>query len=657
MSKFKNENAVNYVLCFIYGCLTLFFIPHLPILFLTVLATLCFWNTRVIFANKNKPAANVANILAGCSLGLMFYSIGMSDTVLLFVAMLLLASLFKLLQAKTKKHYQVITTLTFFSLSSVYLFNQDILITLAVSSLFILNFAVLGLLESTQSLNVTFKKSGKLLLMALPLAVLLLLFLPKIPAFWQLPGPQLAKTGLSEDIDPFNIAKLANSDELVFRATFTEPLPNSPYYWRAIIHDEFDGNAWLTSDYIKYNKKGSSDLVTDNSAPIASYSVIVEPSSQKWLYGLAYSTSNTHNVNSNYQGLLNKENLNAKSIQYSVTSFSLKNLPLTLFQKKHYTQLKTTENSKTNNLVKQLKSKTKTDRELYKLLLNYFSNQSFTYTLTPTPMSGEDTIDQFMFENKRGFCGHYASAAAYIFRRAGLAARVVSGYLGGEYNKNTGVLTIRQYDAHAWVEVFIENKGWTIFDATAVVAPERLTGSLSQNQPLNTEFKSNLNFGLVSLSQYQAINWLRLELEALDYKWSSWVVGFDEQKQNTFLKSLFGKKYIWLVPLSLLLICVISFTAYFIYLNWPVKKVKDTPPIVKAYNDVLKIAKSQKINPAPTLTPTQTLDYIALKLPKASKPLYQFKHLFNQVRYGHKPFTKERKTQAKDLIKLIKSSK
>ena len=190
----------------------------------------------------------------------------MSDTVILFVAMLLLASLFKLLQAKTKKHYHVITTLTFFSLSSVYLFNQSILTTLTVSGLYILNFAVLGLLESKHNLKIAAKQSGKLLLLALPLAIFLLLFLPKMPAFWQLPGPKLAKTGLSEQVDPFDIAKLSNSDELVFRAKFNEEQPVAPYYWRAIVHDEFNGNAWLTSDFLKYNnlKANTSSIMMSN---------------------------------------------------------------------------------------------------------------------------------------------------------------------------------------------------------------------------------------------------------------------------------------------------------------------------------------------------------------------------------------------------------
>lgn len=137
MHEIKNEKVINYSMCFIYACLVIFFIAHLPVVFISVLAVICAWNFYLTYNNKPKPNSILANILAGAALVLMLLSVGMSDTVILFVAMLMLSSLFKLLQAKTKKHYHIITTLTFFSLSSVYLFNQSILTTLAVSGLYI----------------------------------------------------------------------------------------------------------------------------------------------------------------------------------------------------------------------------------------------------------------------------------------------------------------------------------------------------------------------------------------------------------------------------------------------------------------------------------------------------------------------------------------
>ena len=653
MNEIKNHGVINFSLSFIYLGLVSFFIEHLPLPFIIMLSMLCGWNIYLTLKHKQKPNAWLANGLAAIALIIMLSSIGFKDTVVLFVAMLLLSCVLKLLQAKTKQHYQLIITLTFFSLSAVYLFSQTIFTTLIISTLYVLNFAVLGLLESSHSLKLSSKKSAKIILLAFPLAVVLLIFLPKLPAFWQLPGPKMAQTGLSEQVDPFDIAKLSNSDELVFRAKFDDNSASTPYYWRAIVHDEFDGKAWKTSSFLKQ----AMILPSQNSSNGNStqYSIIAEPAMADWLYGLGYASSNNENVVSNSLGLLRKKKYKPKVLQYSVSTEPLSSKKLNSIEQRFYKTLTVSNNQKSYQLAQQLKNSSANADELFNKLLDYFSQNNFSYTLTPTPMRGDDTLDQFMFNNKRGFCGHYASAAAFIFRSAGLPARVVSGYLGGEYNQSNDYITVRQYDAHAWVEVYT-NAGWKIFDATAVVAPERLNGSLSQSPALNDEFKNNINFGLVSLSNYAAINWLRLELENLDYQWSSWVLGFDKNKQQDLLASLFGNTYVWLVPLGVIIVLTLSFSTYFIYINRP-KATTKQPPLVKEYYQILSWANKHTINYPENATPVQTLLHISQHAPYAEQQITAFCHLFEQVRYARQPFTKERKNQAKDLIKLIKSIK
>ncbi len=653
MNKIKNQRVINFSLSFIYLGLVSFFIEHLPLPFIIMLGMLCGWNIYLTLKYKQKPNAWLANGLAAIALIIMLSSIGFKDTVVLFVAMLLLSCVFKLLQAKTKQHYQLIITLTFFSLSAVYLFSQTIFTTLIISTLYVLNFAVLGLLESSHSLKLSSKQSAKIMLLAFPLAVVLLLFLPKLPAFWQLPGPKMAQTGLSEQVDPFDIAKLSNSDELVFRAKFDDNSPSTPYYWRAIVHDEFDGKAWKTSSFLKQAMMLPSQNSSNGNT--TQYSIIAEPAMADWLYGIGYANSDNENVISNSVGLLRKKQYKSKVLQYSVSTEPLSSKKLNNIEQRFYKTLTVSNNQKSYQLAQQLKNSSANADELFNKLLDYFSQNNFSYTLTPTPMLGDDTLDQFMFNNKRGFCGHYASAAAFIFRSAGVPARVVSGYLGGEYNQSNDYITVRQYDAHAWVEVYT-NAGWRIFDATAVVAPERLNGSLSQSAALNDEFKNNINFGLVSLSNYAAINWLRLELENLDYQWSSWVLGFDKNKQQDLLASLFGNTYIWLVPLGVIIVLILSFSAYFIYINRP-KVTTKQPPLVNEYYQLLKWANKQAINYPENAPPVQTLLHISQHAPYAEQQITAFCHLFEQVRYARQPFTKERKNQAKDLIKLIKSIK
>ena len=90
-----------------------------------------------------------------------------------------------------------------------------------------------------------------------------------------------------------------------------------------------------------------------------------------------------------------------------------------------------------------------------------------------------DSVDEFLFDTKRGFCGHYASAFATLMRAAGIPARVVTGYQGGTFNRFADYWILRQSDAHAWTEVWIEGRGWLRMDPTSVIAPSRVERGLN----------------------------------------------------------------------------------------------------------------------------------------------------------------------------------
>ena len=110
-------------------------------------------------------------------------------------------------------------------------------------------------------------------------------------------------------------------------------------------------------------------------------------------------------------------------------------------------------------------------------MLRTFREQPFVYTMQP-PRLADNAVDEFLFETRKGFCEHYASAFTVVMRAAGVPARVVTGYQGGEFNPLGGYLIVRQSDAHAWAEVWIRDRGWLRVDPTAAVAPERIQGGL-----------------------------------------------------------------------------------------------------------------------------------------------------------------------------------
>ncbi|MBU76111.1 MAG: transglutaminase [Pseudoalteromonadaceae bacterium] len=644
-----NLSLINAVLSFLFIAISGLLFSEIPSSFLFILVGLSFFNL-VLDRFYKKLTALMANILAALCLIALFVTVGISDTVKLFVSMMLLASTFKLLQAKAVKHYQTVCLLVFFNLSTVYLFYQGILETLLVSLLYIINFAVLGYLSSPKSPKSANKQSIKTVLLALPVSVFLIIFLPKLPAFWQLPGPKLAKTGLSEQVDPFAIAKLAESDDLVFRV---EEQPNStlqaPYYWRSLIHDAFDGQQWLVSDILK-SQQFNDNRSVNIEEPKVEYNVIAEPSSSNWLFALGFATSSHNNVASTYNGLLKRKgNLN-KNIKYAVRSTQV-SYSLTPFEQRLYTQLPVESNPKTRELVNNLANKNTTAQSYFNALLGYFNTQQFSYTLTPTPMLNKNTIDQFVFENKSGFCGHYASTAAFMFRAAGYPARVVSGYLGAERQGKT--LNIYQYDAHAWVEVFYDER-WHVFDATEVVAPERLNGSLSEFQALSERFNDNLNFGLKRWSHLKAINWLRIKLEELDYKWTNWVLTFDEQSQQNLFKALFGNNAFWLTPLVIMVTLALCFTSYFLYSK---RLPRSSEPLVFELMQLYRWAEKQQIHYDETNTPLQNIALMKRSKPTVASKLAKFEQIFIEVRYQQQAFNQNRKKQVRLLLHSIKTAK
>jgi transglutaminase-like putative cysteine protease len=112
------------------------------------------------------------------------------------------------------------------------------------------------------------------------------------------------------------------------------------------------------------------------------------------------------------------------------------------------------------------------DEAIVRAPLSLFRNDFF-YTLA-APDLGRDSVDDFLFETRRGFCQHFASAYTFLMRAAGIPARVVTGYQGGYFNTLGNYLLVRQSDAHAWSEVWLKGRGWVRVDPTGAVSPQRV---------------------------------------------------------------------------------------------------------------------------------------------------------------------------------------
>jgi hypothetical protein len=224
-------------------------------------------------------------------------------------------------------------------------------------------------------------------------------------------------------------------------------------------------------------------------------------------------------------------------------------------------------------LAQQIFLQYETDAERMAHALQYYQQNNFSYTLKPDVMLSND-IDKFLFDKQAGFCAHFSSSFVFLMRSMGIPARVVAGYQGGELNPESGHITVRQYDAHAWAEVWLKDQGWVSVDPTAQVAPNRINQGLREALSEEEEFLAGNNFSLIKLSHLPWLNGLRFQLDQLNYYWHKTVLNFNKNQQNSLLKEWFGNGFLEksLYALSALFCVLFFLTAIIVLWRKPSKK-------------------------------------------------------------------------------------
>jgi len=329
-----------------------------------------------------------------------------------------------------------------------------------------------GLFSTRAALRI----AARALAMSVPLALLCFAFFPRVASqFWALQRGEVATTGLSDEMTPGNIDELATEYDPAFRVRFEgTPPPHAALYWRGPVLNSFDGLTWRRAP------GGRGLYVAAPVTPLGEavrYRVTLEPTNRYWVF-----TLDTVDRSPRRDFFLSHDRqLTASNPITSVTSYdAVSHLStrsegtLSALGRRYETRLPLERNPRTRALAFDIRARTGSDAEYARAVLDWFRTQGLEYTLQPGRTSSIDSVDTTLFDSKRGFCGHFASAYATMMRAAGVPARVVTGYLGGEWNPVGGYLIVRQSEAHAWTEIWLEGQGWTRIDPTAVVAPERL---------------------------------------------------------------------------------------------------------------------------------------------------------------------------------------
>jgi len=373
--------------------------------------------------------------------------------------------------------------------------------------------------------------AGRTLLYAMPLAILLFLFFPRLPGhFWGLTSGSSAVTGLGDTMTPGSITRLTESYDMAFRVRFAgKPPPPDERYWRGPVLDEFDGATWRSGRQARAEAQQLSCL----SNPYR-YRIYLQPTFRHWWLALDTvmgSPSADVRYTDDYQ--LIAAYPVSQPVSYSAVSCTHPRslTPLSAGARLADTHLPQGRNPRSLELAMRMRRRAGSDAAFVQAVLTLLRTGGFSYSLTPPPL-GAQPIDDFLFHTRTGFCGHYASAFVDLMRAGGVPARVVTGYLGGQWNPYDGTFIVRQSDAHAWAEVWLEGRGWTRVDPTAVVEPERLYRGILDLLPSGVSAPERW---------VHAWPWLGAALErweALNGWWNDRVVGFNYRTQLDLLGRL-----------------------------------------------------------------------------------------------------------------------
>ena len=547
-------------------------------------------------------------------------------------ALLVLMAGMKLMETKSTRDLTVIVFLSYFALFAAFLYNQSMLLLPYLLLTTWLLTTTLMRIHQTEAMTVRAAAgtTAKMFLQAAPLAVLMFMFFPRLPGqFWSVPPRERAITGLSEEMTPGDVSELSLSSAIAFRVKFDGAAPPPrERYWRGPVLHQFDGRTWRRAA----TPFTPQEIVT--SGPSYRYRVSLEPQERNWVFPLDMVTA----WNRERAFRSGDFQLFARQPQIAVlTSFELESSPgyvtateLRQDLRAWDTSIPHDRNQRTVALARQMRERAGSDEAFIQSVLTKFGSEEFYYTLQP-PALALNAVDDFLFNTRRGFCEHFASALTVMARAVGIPARIVTGYQGGEYNPLGDYFIVRQSDAHAWTEVWLEGQGWQRIDPTAAIAPERIERGLDAALPDGEEAPGRVLRNNALLSK------LRLTWDAVNTFWNDQVVQFGEVQQR-WLLGKFNIENVRTEYLGLAFLAAVLgfFFAMSAYLAWKFKP-RASDPIAHVYEQLCRKLARLGLPRRPHEGPTDYVKRVAQARPDLAAQLNEFGSVYVSLRYGPAP--------------------
>jgi len=509
----------------------------LPVWFSIAAGTLLSW--RAVLAMRGSPLPPrwllvVLTLATAIGVYISYSTILGRDAGVTLLVMLLFL---KLLETRAPRDVFVVAFLVYFVALANFFYSQSIPIAgLMLLTVTVATTALVGFSAPRRSLTEDLKTAGRMLAQAGPVMLLLFFLFPRVQGpLWGLPqDAYTGVTGLSETMSPGTISALSLSDAIAFRVKFEgETPPRSQLYWRGPVMTDFDGRTWRVGPPQLLRETGNDTY----GAPIG-YEVTLEPHNRSWMFALEMPVGIPQNARMTRDYLP----ISLTPIR-SRTRYEMRSSPQ--FQARNGAnprdlaaalRLPPGVDPRARALAGEWRQSVPDDTVIVQRAIDFFRGNRFEYSLEP-PKLGEHSVDEFLFDTRQGFCEHFASSFVFLMRAAGVPARVVTGYQGGDTNPVDGYMVVRQADAHAWAEVWLDSRGWTRVDPTAAAVPVRVELGITAAAPLGAP-----------LLMRDGLDWLkglRNNWDALTNQWNQWVLGYNPERQLEMLSRLGMKQPSW----------------------------------------------------------------------------------------------------------------
>jgi transglutaminase-like putative cysteine protease len=564
------------------------------------------------------------------------------------VALLAVMTGLKCLELRTLRDAHVVICLGYFLIITNFLYSQTMLTAgFMLLVLVWLTTTTVSLQDRGRQLRApqAARNAGVLLIYAAPLMLVLFVLFPRVqgPVFGFPQATSSGVTGLSDSMSPGDLSNLGLSDEVAFRVQFhARPPAVSTLYWRGPVLWDFDGRTW------RLGPTNMQPARFESLSDAIPYTVTLEPHHARWLFAIDLPGSQPTGsiVTGDFQ-LLAARPVRVRE-RYSISShlsyrLGIEERPEVL---QRALRLPAGFNPRSVQLGAQLRARSIDDRDVVRSALDMFRTQLFFYTLVP-PELGYHSVDEFLFRTRRGFCEHYASAFVVLMRAAGVPARVVTGYQGGEMNLVGDYLLVRQSEAHAWAEVWLRGAGWVRVDPTAAVSPARIQSGLAAAVPAGEPLPLTMRVDFALLKQ------MRMTLDAVTNSWNQWVLGYTPDRQRRLLTRAgigapsWGDLVMLMVAVSAMVVGVI---AALILLRL---RGAGKDPVQAAYRGFLRKLERRGMRRAPTEGPLDFARRIAHSDAARADAAQRITQLYIGLRYGHEP--KARVVQLRALIRAFPS--